>query len=60
VLSEQGVRLYPTQLRYAWPSELNLMARLAGLRRQARWDDWERRPYTARSRKHVAVYAVRE
>jgi SAM-dependent methyltransferase len=32
VLSEQGTRLYPVRLRYAWPAELDLMARLAGLR----------------------------
>lgn len=48
-LSESGVRLYPVQLRYAWPSELDLMAQLAGLRLCDRWDGWDRAPFTAMS-----------
>src|SRR5262249_25509644 len=36
VLTEQGVQLYPVQIRYAWPAELDLMARLAGLRLRER------------------------
>lgn len=42
--------------RYAWPSELDLMARLAGLRLRERWSDWERSPFTAESRAHVSVW----
>jgi hypothetical protein len=56
VLSEQGVRLYPVRLRYAWPSELDLMARLAGLRLKERWGSWERASFTAESAKHIALY----
>ena len=56
VLTEQGVRLYPLQLRYAWPSELNLMARLAGLELRQRWDSWQRTPFTKESGKHISVY----
>jgi SAM-dependent methyltransferase len=37
VLSEEGIHTYPVRLRYAWPSELDLMARIAGLRFQDRW-----------------------
>ena len=55
-LSAAGVRLYPVVLRYAWPSELDLMAQLAGLRLKERWGGWEREPFTATSRTHVSVY----
>ena len=55
-ITERGVRLYPVKLRFAWPSELDLMARLAGLRLRERWGGWRREPFTARSEKHVSVY----
>jgi SAM-dependent methyltransferase len=56
VVSEAGVRMYPVRLRYAWPSELDLMARLAGLRLRKRWGGWHREPFTASSGKHISVY----
>ncbi len=56
VLTEQGVRLYPAKLRYAWPSELDLMARLAGLRLRERWGSWTRAAFAADSGKHISVY----
>jgi SAM-dependent methyltransferase len=56
VLTEAGVRLYPVKIRYAWPSELDLMARLAGLNLLQRWDNWQLAPYTAGSGKHISVY----
>jgi Methyltransferase domain len=43
--------------RYAWPSELDLMARLAGMTRRERWSGWRREPFTADSTKHVSVWA---
>jgi len=52
-----GVKLSPLLLRYCWPSELDLMARLAGLALVDRHDGWDRRPFTAASRQHVSVYA---
>jgi SAM-dependent methyltransferase len=55
-LSEQGVRLYPVTLRYAWPSELDLMAQLAGLRLRARWGNWQQDAFSAASGKHISVY----
>lgn len=55
-LSESGVRLYPVRLRYAWPAEMDLMARLAGLRLLHRWRDWQRSPFTADAGKHISVY----
>lgn len=54
--SHEGVRLYPIVQRYAWPSELDLMARIAGLRLKERWDGWERTPVTSTSRNLVSVY----
>lgn len=42
--------------RYVWPAELDLMARLAGLERTARWGDWTRGRFTADSTKHVSVW----
>jgi SAM-dependent methyltransferase len=56
VVSEAGVKMYPVRLRYAWPSELDLMARLAGLRLRERWGGWRREPFKASSVKHVSVY----
>ncbi len=57
LISDGTVRTLPVHLRYAWPSELDLMARLAGLRLRERYEDFERRPFTARSAAHVSVYA---
>jgi hypothetical protein len=56
VLMDGQVRLYPIQIRYAWPAELDLMAELAGLRLCERWNGWRREPFDARSGKHVSVY----
>ena len=44
------------QYRYVWPSELDLMARLAGLRLEHRWAGWDRSPFAADSASQVAVY----
>jgi SAM-dependent methyltransferase len=56
ILDERGIRFYPVQIRYAWPSELDLMARLAGLRLAERWSGWRGEPFTAASTSHVSVY----
>jgi SAM-dependent methyltransferase len=42
--------------RYVWPSELDLMARLAGMELAERWGDWDRRRFTRDSRSHVSVW----
>jgi hypothetical protein len=42
--------------RYAWPAELDLMARIGGLRLRERWSDWRRSPFTAGSAMHVSVW----
>jgi SAM-dependent methyltransferase len=56
VLTDGRVRLYPIQLRFAWPSELDLMARLAGLRLRERRGGWSGEEFNAESTLHVSVY----
>ena len=46
----------PVEIRYCWPSELDLMARLAGLELEERWGWYDRRPFTEKSGQHVSVY----
>jgi hypothetical protein len=50
------VEASPTEMRYAWPAELDLMARIAGMRLEDRWAGWGREPFTALSPSHVSVY----
>lgn len=50
------LRPSPIELRYAWPSELDLMARIAGMRLEHRWGGWQREPFTGLSPSHVSVY----
>ena len=57
VVSAEGVRLQPVAIRYAFPAELDLMARLAGLELRERWGGWSREPFTAASGSHVSVYS---
>jgi SAM-dependent methyltransferase len=45
--------------RYAWPAELDLMARLAGMTLRERWSGWKREPFTSESTKHVSVWEKR-
>jgi SAM-dependent methyltransferase len=45
--------------RYLWPSELDLMAQLAGMELRDRWSDWSREPFTAESTKHISVWQKR-
>jgi SAM-dependent methyltransferase len=54
-----ATRMYPVSLRYAYPSELDLMARLAGLELVDRWGGWSGEPFTDASRGHVSVYGAR-
>ena len=55
-LTDRGVRLFPIVTRYIWPAEMDLMARIAGLRLKGRFGGWDRRPYTAHSRNIVSIY----
>jgi SAM-dependent methyltransferase len=55
-LTNAGVRVTPIVARYAWPGELDLMARIAGLQLQERWAGWNNEPFTSTSERHVSVY----
>ena len=55
-LSAAGIHLNPVVQRYAWPSELDLMARIAGLRLKQRWASWTRERFTSTSSNCVSVY----
>lgn len=56
VADGSGAREVRTPFRYVWPSELDLMARLAGLSLRHRWADWDRSPFTGESPSHVSVW----
>ncbi len=49
---------YPVKLRYTWPSELDLMARLAGMRLRERWSGWDRTPFGSGKPQHISVYEL--
>jgi SAM-dependent methyltransferase len=56
VITEAGIRLIPIVVRYAYPSELDLMAERAGLQCVERWNGWDRSPFDATTGKHISVY----
>jgi SAM-dependent methyltransferase len=55
-LRDGEVHLYPANHRYAWPAELDLMGRLAGLRLIERWGGWRRQSFSSDSRNYISVY----
>lgn len=56
LVTQGGNELYPIHVRYAFPSEIDLMARLAGLRLRARYGGWDNESFTSESRAHVSIY----
>jgi SAM-dependent methyltransferase len=56
VIREDGIRLVPVRIRYAFVPELDLMAHLAGLRLRERWAGWNREPFGAGAERHVSVW----
>jgi SAM-dependent methyltransferase len=58
VVLQQGepVEMYPVSIRYSYTGELDLMARLAGLRLRNRWGGWNEEPFTSESKFHVSLY----
>jgi SAM-dependent methyltransferase len=56
VIRQDGVRLHPHEIRYAWPSEIDAMASSAGLRLKDRWAGWQHQPFHQRASNHVSVY----
>jgi SAM-dependent methyltransferase len=59
VADGSGVRELRTPFRYVWPSELDLMAQLAGMSLRDRWAGWDRSPFTGESTSHVSVWGKR-
>jgi SAM-dependent methyltransferase len=55
-VDDDRVETFAAPFRYVWPAELDLMARLAGMTLVARYDDWDRSPFTSDSRQHVSVW----
>jgi SAM-dependent methyltransferase len=55
-IRDGDVRLFPVAIRYAYPAELDLMARVAGLEREARYGGWRGEPFGADCANHVSVY----
>lgn len=58
MIDANGIRLQPLSFRYVWPSELDLMARIAGLRLRERMAGWGGEPFTSTSRTHVSIYEL--
>lgn len=50
------VERFSAPFRYVWPSELDLMAELAGMQLRQRWGGWKREPFTSDSPRHVSVW----
>jgi SAM-dependent methyltransferase len=55
-LTDHGTRFYPVKIRYVWPSEMDLMARLSGLQLKERWSDWNKGEFSSDSGKHISIY----
>ena len=55
-IEDGKVDVFSPPFRYVWPSELDLMARIAGMRLRERWGGWSREPFTGDSAKHVSVW----
>lgn len=56
IIGSGGIDMYPVHIRYIWPSELDLMARLAGLRLTERFGGYREQPFTSASSMHVSVF----
>ena len=59
-ITESGTRMYPVKLRYAWPAELDLMAKIAGLEIRHRWGSWQKNELTIKDEQHISVYSLAE
>ena len=55
-LGKERIGAFASEGRYAWPAEVDLMARLAGMRLRERWGGWKREPFNEASRSHVSIY----
>jgi len=55
-ITDDGLETFSAPFRSVWPSELDLMAQLAGMTLKERWADWDRSPFTSDSRSHISVW----
>ncbi|MDP8931392.1 MAG: class I SAM-dependent methyltransferase [Actinomycetota bacterium] len=60
VLGHDEVDIVPVHIRYSWPSELDLMAQLAGLRLVERWANWQQEPFRREHPRHISIYGHEE
>jgi len=60
VVANGHIQTFPLQLRCAWPSELDLMGQMAGLKLKERWSNWQRSPFTSHDSAHVSVYQLKD
>ncbi|HEV2166603.1 MAG TPA: class I SAM-dependent methyltransferase, partial [Thermoplasmata archaeon] len=51
-----GYAMMPLQIRFAWPEELDQMAKKAGLRLKGRWDGWKGEPFKAGTKGYVSAW----
>ena len=56
MITEQSMKMVPVAIRYIWPSEMDLMAKLAGMELRERYGSWTRDPFTSSSGAHISVY----
>jgi hypothetical protein len=56
LVTDGQLETFSGPFRDVWPSELDLMARLAGMTLRERWNDWNRGPFTSVSRQHISVW----
>jgi hypothetical protein len=54
-VTDGKLETFSAPFRYAWPAELDLMARLAGMALRERWSNWSREPFTSDSTSHISV-----
>ncbi len=55
-VENERLKAFSIPFRYVWPSELDLMARIAGMRLRERWASWTREPFTSTSDSHISVW----
>jgi SAM-dependent methyltransferase len=55
-LEDGRLEVFSIPFRYVWPSELDLMARMAGMTLRERWASWTREPFTSTSDSHISVW----
>lgn len=54
---EEGThRKLSVPFRYAWPAEMDLMAKMAGMTLEQRWSDWMKSPFGNESNRHISIW----